>query len=32
MARDNNHNFKPFSEVKAELEAAGITPDKRSSR
>jgi thiosulfate/3-mercaptopyruvate sulfurtransferase len=25
---DNTHKFKPYSEVKAELEAAGITPDK----
>lgn len=24
----NTHKFKPFSEVKAQLEAAGITPDK----
>lgn len=28
MAKDNTHQFKPFAEVKAELEAAGITPDK----
>jgi thiosulfate/3-mercaptopyruvate sulfurtransferase len=28
MAKDNTHKFKPFAEVKAELEAAGITPDK----
>lgn len=28
METDNTHKFKPFSEVKAELEAAGITPDK----
>ena len=25
---DNTHKFKPFSETKAELEKAGITPDK----
>jgi len=28
MSTDNTHKFKPFSEVKAELEKAGITPDK----
>lgn len=28
MDKNNTHKFKPFSEVKAELEAAGITPDK----
>ena len=28
MESDNTHKFKPFAEVKAELEAAGITPDK----
>jgi thiosulfate/3-mercaptopyruvate sulfurtransferase len=28
MEKDNTHKFKPFTEVKAELEAAGITPDK----
>ncbi len=28
MEKDNTHKFKPFSEVKAELEAAGITPEK----
>ncbi len=28
MEKDNTHKFKPFSEVKAELEKAGITPDK----
>ena len=28
MEKDNTHKFKPFAEVKAELEAAGITPDK----
>lgn len=27
MEKDNTHKFKPFSQVKAELEAAGITPD-----
>ncbi|WP_218281016.1 sulfurtransferase [Verrucomicrobium spinosum] len=26
--KDNTHKFKPFSEVKADLEAAGITKDK----
>ncbi len=26
--KDNTHQFKPFAEVKAELEAAGITADK----
>ncbi len=29
MAKDNTHQFKPFAQVKAELEAAGITPDKQ---
>ncbi|SKB06673.1 thiosulfate/3-mercaptopyruvate sulfurtransferase [Prosthecobacter debontii] len=29
MASDNTHKFKPFAEVKAELEKAGITPDKK---
>ncbi len=28
METDNTHKFKPFAEVKTELEAAGITPDK----
>jgi len=28
MTQDNTHQFKPFAEVKAELEKAGITPDK----
>lgn len=28
MDSSNTHKFKPFSEVKAELEAAGITPEK----
>lgn len=28
MEKDNTHKFKPFTEVKAELEKAGITPDK----
>jgi thiosulfate/3-mercaptopyruvate sulfurtransferase len=28
MEKENTHKFKPFSEVKADLEAAGITPDK----
>lgn len=28
MEKDNTHKFKPYSETKAELEAAGITPDK----
>jgi thiosulfate/3-mercaptopyruvate sulfurtransferase len=28
MEKDNTHKFRPFSEVKADLEAAGITPDK----
>jgi thiosulfate/3-mercaptopyruvate sulfurtransferase len=28
MEQDNTHKFKPFAAVKAELEAAGITPDK----
>lgn len=28
MEKDNTHKFKPFTEVKKELEAAGITPDK----
>lgn len=27
MDGDNTHQFKPFAEVKAELEKAGITPD-----
>ena len=25
---DNTHKFKPLAEAKAELEAAGLTPDK----
>ncbi|GAA5143304.1 sulfurtransferase [Prosthecobacter algae] len=29
MEKDNTHKFKPFTEVKAELEKAGITPDKK---
>ncbi len=29
METDNTHQFKPFAEVKAALEAAGITPDKQ---
>ncbi|HAL70753.1 MAG TPA: sulfurtransferase [Verrucomicrobiales bacterium] len=29
MEKDNTHKFKPFAEVKAELEKAGITPDKK---
>ena len=29
MEKDNTHKFKPFSEVKADLESAGITPDKQ---
>jgi len=29
VTKDNTHQFKPFAEVKAELEAAGITPDKK---
>jgi len=29
MEKDNTHKFKPFAQVKAELEAAGITPDKQ---
>lgn len=29
MESDNTHQFKPFARVKAELEAAGITPDKK---
>lgn len=29
MEKDNTHKFKPFFEVKADLEAAGITPDKQ---
>lgn len=29
MEMDNTHKFKPFAEVKAELEKAGITPDKK---
>lgn len=28
MEKDNTHKFKPFSETKADLEAAGITSDK----
>ncbi len=28
MEKDNTHQFRPFAAVKAELEAAGITPDK----
>ncbi len=28
MEKDNTHKFRPFSETKAELEKAGITPDK----
>ena len=28
MEKDNTHKFKPFAQVKAELEAAGITADK----
>lgn len=28
MEKDNTHKFKPLAEVKAELEKAGITPDK----
>ena len=28
MEKENTHKFKPFSEVKAELEKAGITKDK----
>jgi thiosulfate/3-mercaptopyruvate sulfurtransferase len=28
VEKDNTHKFKPFAEVKAELEKAGITPDK----
>ncbi len=28
MEDDNTHKFKPLDQVKAELEAAGITPDK----
>jgi thiosulfate/3-mercaptopyruvate sulfurtransferase len=28
MEKDNTHKFKPFTQVKSELEAAGITPDK----
>lgn len=28
MEKDNTHKFRPFSEVKTDLEAAGITPDK----
>lgn len=28
VEKDNTHQFKPFAEVKAQLEAAGITPDK----
>lgn len=29
MEKDNTHKFKPFAQVKAELEAAGITSDKQ---
>lgn len=29
MEKDNTHKFKPFAEVKAELEKVGITPDKK---
>lgn len=29
MDSKNTHQFKPFAEVKAQLEAAGITPDKQ---
>ncbi len=29
MAEDNTHQFRPVAEVKKELEAAGITPDKK---
>lgn len=28
MEDDNTHKFRPFKEVKADLEAAGLTPDK----
>ncbi len=28
MEKENTHKFKPFTETKAELEKAGITPDK----
>lgn len=28
MEDDNTHQFKPFKQVKADLEAAGLTPDK----
>ncbi len=28
MDKNNTHQFRPYSETKAELEAAGITPDK----
>lgn len=28
MEKDNTHKFRPFAEVKGELEAAGLTPDK----
>ena len=28
MEKDNTHKFKPYAAVKADLEAAGITPDK----
>ncbi len=28
METDNTHKFKPYAAVKAELEAAGLTPDK----
>lgn len=28
MERDNTHKFRPFDQVKADLQAAGLTPDK----
>jgi len=28
MEKNNTHQFKPFAQVKAELEAAGLTPDR----
>ena len=28
MERDNTHKFRPFAEVKGDLEKAGLTPDK----
>ena len=28
MEQDNTHKFRPFSQVQADLEAAGLTPDK----